>query len=236
MARFDSLKYPVHKADPNIPLDQQFPRLFSLPEMRRLKERGTWATIVKYIVFLYDKGTDLIAEYPSDLKARKEEAAALAGYVRDSKGQWNKEAQAIMDIKVPEVHAAILAYLKEQKYVVWTEIVVTEEELYEFQKLRFMSIDTGETRSKRKKGEEKEEFVKKEVTDKEIYEAAAKKDALMKACNERIKQLEVLYGQFYGDSKKDLMDVEFEEMIKPETAERILAQIAPKQVPATESI
>ncbi len=219
--RYSNLKYKVHISEQ--PLDKAFPELFRSTEMKQLKFYQTWEKITKYIVFLYSKETGLFDEYQSDLTERKMAAAIDAGYAKTKAGTWPEDIQDIMDVKNKKVNAAILAFLKQQNHVVWTEITITQQELFEFQKLRFMSIDTGE-KKRRKKNEDKEEVIEKASSDKDIYEAAKKKDALMSACNERIKALEQLYVQFYGDSKKDLISAEFEEMITPEKAERILTK------------
>lgn len=224
--RYATLKYRVDK-EYDKPLDVVFPELFRSLEMRKVKQYGEWEKIVKYIVFMYTKGTPLVEEYPSDLQARKEAAALDAGYTKTTKNEWPVVIKDIMAIRNDISYHAIMAWLRQQKHVVWTEIVVTEEELFEYQKLRFMSIETGE-RKKRKRVKENGEYNTEEadvrdIDDKDIFEAAKKKDALMAACDARIKALEILYVQFYGDSKKDLMDVEFEEMITPERSDRLFS-------------
>lgn len=215
--RYSNLRYPVHRATQ--PLDVAFPELFRLPEFKKLKSIPEWEKITKYIVFMYSSNTDLLSEFPSNLKDRKEAAAIDAGFVKTKTG-WPKSIQDVMDVNVIKVNDAIFAYLKKQKHVVFTEIVVTEQELYEFQKLRFLSIEVTERkkRGKKKDGEDSGSA----TTDKDVYDAAKKKDALKDACEKRIKYLESLYEQFYGDSKTELMNAEFSEMITPETAERIM--------------
>lgn len=218
--RYSQLKYKVHLTDKA--LDVAFPALFRSPEMKRLKFIKNWSKVVKYIVFMYSKETGLIPEFPSELKARKEAAAIDAGFERDLVGAFPQDIQEIMDIQNKDVTAAILAYLKHQSHMVWMEIQVTEQELFDFQKLRFMTIDTGTKKLKKKKGEEVEVNDLNSPSEKDIYDAARKKDELLEACEKRIKYLESLYNQFYGDSKKELMESEFTEMITPENAERLM--------------
>lgn len=213
--RFSSLRYPFHKKAGQ-PLDVAFPGLFKNEEFRRLKKRPSWEKIAKYILVLYDHNTDLLHEYPV-LRDRKEAAALEAGYLKDRKDAWPEEIETIMAIRDQASYDAIMCFLKIQNHAVWTNIVVTEQELDEFQSLRFMSIDMG------KKKKDKDEA---EVANADIYEAAKKKNTLMEACNDRITLLKSLYEQFYGDSQKDLQSVEFSEMITPENAERILAKMA----------
>lgn len=217
MARFDRLKYPVHKLQPGQTADQAFPTLFKIPEFKKLKSSkkhaADYSRLACYIVLLYDKGTDLADEFRDDLKARKDAAATAAGYERIG-GKWPAHVQKVMDVQDEEAYHAILAYLKEQKYPLWREICVTEQELDEFNKIRFASIT-------KKKGEEKD-----------IIKAATEKDKLKEACETRIKSLDSLYTQFFEDHS-DVKKAEFEEMITPENAERILEKETPPYVELT---
>ena len=196
MERFSSLRFKVHKADS---LDKSFPELFKLPEFKRLKIRPDWEKIVRYICFLYDPDSELVKEFP-DLTERKEAAATEAGYTRDEQGKWPIPLKMIMDIRDEEVYEAILEFLKIFRNHEWTDIVVTEQEMWEFQKLRLQAIDPEEG---------------------DVYGAARKKDDLMEAVSKRRASLKLLYAAFYGDNK-DLEAPEFEEMITPENASRIL--------------
>jgi hypothetical protein len=226
--RFSALKYNPKKATK--PFDQEWPNLYRHTEFRRLKELPEGDKVAAYILFLYSKETDLVHEHPSNLKERKEAAAIEAGFERNADGTWPDVAQALMDIQNQRAYNATMLWLRLQKHVVWTEIVVCEQELFEFQKLRFMAIDTGKRRKSKKKDEEEEDEDSEDLFGfglgkKEVYAAANEKDSLMEACNTRIKQLENLYQQFYGDSRKDLQNAEFSEMITAENAERIVEEM-----------
>lgn len=213
--RFSTLKYRVDK-DHSHPLDVVFPELFKMFEFQVLKAQQLgWERIFKYIVLMYTKGTPLVNEFPSDLKARKEAALLVAGYSRDVVDNWDMEAKQIMDLTLEEVFRCIMAFLKFQKNMIWTEIAVCEQELYDYQKVRFKPLDI--------KGED----------DKDIYAAAKNKGALKEACDKLIKSLEALYEQFYGDSKEDLMNSEFSEMITPEKAERIIIEMEKEETKKT---
>lgn len=212
--RFSSLRYPFHKKVGQ-PLDVAFPGLFKNAEFKRLKQRGTWEKIVRYILVLYDFNTDLLHEYPV-LRERKEAAALEAGYVKNSKDAWPDEIENIMAIRDHASYEAIMCFLKIQNHAVWTHIIATEQELEEFQGYRIMSIEMG----KKKKGDDGDETAKID-----IYDAAKKKDILLDSCDIRISRLKSLYEQFYSDHQKELQSVEFDEMITPENAERILAKM-----------
>lgn len=232
--RFSNLKYNPKKA--KVPLDEAFPQLFRYHEFRKLKEWGNWQKITAYILFMYSKDTDLAQEFPSNLQERKEAAALEAGYNISPDGKWPSEISKIMDIKNQIVYDAIMMYLKIQNHNTWTEIVVTEEELFDFQKLRFRRIDVGGEKKKRPRQnsetQEQPEETAKKGKELDIYSAAGKKDILMDSCNKRIAQLEVLKKQFYGDSRKDLEFVEFKEMMTPENAERIMTERPYEEVTA----
>lgn len=209
--RFETLRYKVHTSDH---IDKDFPELFRSAEFKKLRLRPDYQKLIKYIVFLYDKGTPLTNEYQSDLRARKDAAAIEAGYQKID-GKWSDDLQKMMDAQDQDGVAAIMQFLKVQRNNVWIEINVTEQELYEFQTLRFAAIASpGKTKGK------------KAAPGKEIYEAANKKDSLKEACDSRIKYLEGLYVQFYGDNK-DIQEAEFSEMITPENAERLLEGTKP---------
>lgn len=198
MERFSSLKYKVHQATE--PLDKSFPDLFRLPEFKKIKLRKEWERIVKYIVFLYDPGSDLQTEF-QELKDRKEAAAIEAGYVREPSGKWSKELILIMQIKDDETHAAILAFLKKFKSDDWTNIVVTTQERDEFQELRFKAINDDTS---------------------DLYGDAKKKDGLMDSVDKRNTSLKLYKASFYGDSM-ELESPEFDEAMTPENSERIFA-------------
>lgn len=204
MARFDSIRFKVHKADDQ--LDRAFPELFRIPEFQKLRLRPNWEKVVKYICFLYDPDTDLAQEFQSDLTERKEAAAVEAGFTRDDRDKWPEDLRRIMAIKDEDVHAAIIAFLRIFNNHEWTDIVVTEQEIWEFQALRFKAIE--------------------EKDNNDLYGDAKKKDTLMAAVKDRRANLKVLYRQFYGDHE-DLERPEFDEMITPENAERILATMPP---------
>jgi hypothetical protein len=139
MARFDSLKYPVHRLKPGETVDKAFPDLFKKPEFKKIRARADYHRLTCYIVYLYDKGTDLTQEFPNNLQARKDAAASEAGYEKVA-GKWTKQIQDVMDIRDKDSMEAILAFLKGQRYHIWTEIIVTEQELDEFQRIRFQSV------------------------------------------------------------------------------------------------
>lgn len=207
MDRYSGLKYKVHLTP--FEVSKNFPELFRDPVIKKNKLSDK---VMRYIIYLYDKGTGLIHEFQSDLKARKEAAATDAGFKKEA--DWPEEILSVMELRDQKSFEVIMAFLRLQKHNVWTEICVTEQELHEFQTLRMTTIGNKD------KGKKKDKTAEE---DKDILIAAEKKEKLMKACQERIKSLESLYEQFYGDNK-ELIAVEFEEMVTPEKAERLFVE------------
>lgn len=213
--RFENLKIPIHTVALD-KIESSFPLLFKHQEFSdfmkqrepKPKEGEKLATnhlfftkaerpkIVKYIIFLYDKGSELNEEFPDKLDDRKEAAMIEAGFAPGK--QWPEKIRAVMDIKNPMTNAMAMRYLKIQNYPVWTDIVVTTQELDEFLKLRFEAVDTDNA-----------------------LEHAKKKTALMEACQSRRQYLDKLNKQFYDDHF-GLRDVKELEMITPENNARIL--------------
>lgn len=211
MDRYSSIRYKVHLAKNSI--IKEFPELFKHKEFQALTDRADFEPLIKYIMFLYDKNTQLIHEYQTDLNERKAEAAKDAGY-RKTGAKWPKNIQDVMDIQDPVATAAIMQLLKMQRHNVWTEIIITEQELFEYQSLRFTPV--GKKKAKRGSA----------MDEKMIIESTVKKEALLKACNQRISILENLYAQFFGDNI-DLQQAEFEEQVRPEIAERLFSDLKP---------
>jgi hypothetical protein len=119
-----------------------------------------------------------------------------------------------MDIQDPVATSAIMQLLKMQRHNVWTEIIITEQELFEYQSLRFTPVG----KKKAKRGSP--------IDEKMIIESTVKKEALLKACNQRISILENLYAQFFGDNV-DLQAAEYDEQVRPEIAERLFSDVKP---------
>lgn len=207
--RYSAVRYKVHLVPDGKSLHEAFPELFKNKAFAKLKQRPDCDALVRYVIYLYDKGTELTIEFQNDLKARKEEAARDAGFKKTS--NWAKSVQDVMEIRDRDATEAIMEYLKMQNNLLWTEICVCEQELFDYQTLRFTPV------TKKKKNADT-------LDDKAVIEATTKKDALQKACDTRIKLLKGYYAEFYGDHL-DVKEAEFTEMIRPETAERILAEM-----------
>lgn len=199
--RFSRLKFPVHKISEAEGFDKQLPELFRLPEFKKLKLLPNWWKIVRYIVYLYDKNTDLAQEFPNDLKARKEAAALESGYTREGgSNKWPEVLEEIMGMKHKDVYTAIVAYMRLQDSPLLSDIHATEQEFYDFQERRLRPIEDDDDLKQR--------------------------DLLMEMCKKRRVAIDSMKSEFYGDHR-DVQNAEFSEMITPEKAERILDSMDP---------
>lgn len=124
--------------------------------------------LMKYVVYLYDEGTDLTDEYPDDVRLRKEAAAKEAGFKRDGNGEWPVRVQDVMDFKDPLAIELIMSYLQSQRNIIWREIKMIEEELEMFYRQRSRMVMTGKIGTKddlleltKKRMDEKDDLLKK---------------------------------------------------------------------------
>lgn len=224
------LKYRVDKITPEDDLRKTLPKLISIPEFEqfyntRAASRQWRNSIIKYIGLIYDHKSELLSEYPRNLEKRKDAAAEMAGFVRDETGNWKDSYQEFIQVK-PNRVPLILAFLKDQNNYLWTEIVTTEQELEEFQTIRWKKITTTKTRKRRGKGKEGEDnFLTIDIEDKDLFDATSKKDKLMDACEKRLTRLEELYKRFYRDNA-DVHKAVQDMPITPENALELLANVS----------
>lgn len=83
----------------------------------------------KYTVYVYDPDSDLVDEYPYDIRLRKDAAAREAGWKRDHNGMWLPWLTEIFELKNPTAVHYIMDFLKVLKEPIWKEIVFQTEEL-----------------------------------------------------------------------------------------------------------
>lgn len=155
--RFSRLSFPIHKVD-----YKTVAELYkAMPGLRRyFQDAGSTPSpyfqgrgemqlkVIKYIIYVYDEGTDLTDEYPDDTRIRKEAAAKEAGFKRDTDGNWPQDVQDILDFKEPVVVEWTLQYLKTQKSQIWREIKIIEEELDGMYRARAETVKSGSFSSK----------------------------------------------------------------------------------------
>jgi len=205
--RFARLQFPVHQVDAKNPeeffellpgLRRYFQKLRwgkvkvtnafgGEPEMVdgiEANYRGVFENdiikVVKYIVFMYDPDSDLLAEYPEDTRLRKEAAAKEAGFKRNQVGEWPPYIEDIFNLKEKQVTLWIVEYLKVKKNHIWTEIKYIEEEIELLQRQRMDAMIQGKV-----------------------------EPTMMKLIKDRLEERESLYKRFYAehlDLKKATQD------------------------------
>lgn len=208
--RFSRLKFPIHKIEArDLPdLFRQMPglrrffqslnRLDDVPKSNLYRDdqgNDHTAKVIKYIVLLYDENSDLVDEYPDDLRLRKEAGAREAGFKRKD-GKWPDFLVEIMEMRDRQAIEWMIDYRKTQKSSVFTDIRLIEDEI--------------ETINRRR------------VT--ELYDSDfSKKNDLLEAVQKRRTELENLYKKFWAESR-DLKQVG-EEILHPVSPENVFKEL-----------
>ncbi len=74
----------------------------------------TFEQVAKYIIYLYDKDSDLRSMF-FDYRERKKESARLAGFKRGKDGKYDTPVEGIILGQNKEVNHAIMCYLRQSK-------------------------------------------------------------------------------------------------------------------------
>lgn len=112
------------------------------PAVQKFKNQA-----LRYMIWLYSKDSILNTKPQEALKDRKYKALDLAGF---QLGPLTKKFQPhvitkLVELREPKFMRAVLAYLRySQRSELWSEIIITEEQLYEAHALRFAPVDKGE--------------------------------------------------------------------------------------------
>lgn len=225
MNLYENLKYRV-----DLITDDEFPdevsSILQIPGIKKIKNRpksqNKWKhAVIKYIGLLYDPKSPYPVEF-RDLDKRKQAVAEECGFTR--KGQrgekyW-EEYQQFMDLDTDIAREAILDFLHDIHYSVWTEIQTTEQELWEITQLRWEKITTKKTRTHTSKAKGKEGETTSydtDIADKAIFDATSAKGKLMDEARRRRDYLKDLYEEMYADNL-DAKAAEREVPISPENA------------------
>lgn len=198
---FDGLKFPAHKVAKEDDILDKFPQLGRIKSFKMYK--GDWKTqVIKYIIFLYDKGSDLYDEIP-DFRKRKEIAADLAGFSKQ-KGRphgWSGPIGYAISANFDHeqgvgIFKMILAYLQLQNSYEWQELCILEQEYEEFTELRLSRI--------------------KDESDKDVLMAAEKKNKLRQASHEIIDKIREYHGIVFEDNEDVSGHVKHIKLTSPE--------------------
>ena len=187
--RWQHLQVPVHTVDKD--LDEAF-AIFQRKEFQGIPK--TWRDrTLKYIVYLYDKNSDLIHEYP-DLTERKRAAATEAGwdFLNAEKNKFNIKVERIMELRDERTRAAVLKYLELQNSKEMDMIHYNEQLFAEYRDLLLRPVLDEPTSKEDALG----------TTDvKNIYATADYKKKLREECKQIASDLEKLYAKVYGDNE-----------------------------------
>lgn len=120
---FKDLHYKVHHLEPN-----DHDELLDMEEFRGVDltsvHKQKLVKAIKYLVYMYDKGSPLVPKYP-DILERKDKAVSLAGLTK----QYNKDIiEAVTELQEP-FFTILMSMLKKQNEPVFS-MLVTQEELF----------------------------------------------------------------------------------------------------------
>ena len=189
--RYQRLTYPIHEVEGDI--RDKFPQLKNIPGWKGADEK-----VLRYIIFCYDRGSELIEEH-KDLDARKKKAAVEAGF----EGLPPKITK-VMDLSDRDGLDLIIAYLHFHNHHALTMIMYTEQLFWDNTKLLMSPILEG-----------KDSMVDP-ATHKKILDAANVRKNLREE-NVNIKNdLDRLYAEVYSDNKELIEEVKIRR-ISPET-------------------
>lgn len=183
---YQKLHFKVHEVPHGTELLIKFPQLGAIDEFRKYG-KGNRNYVIRYIMYAYDPGSDLVDLYPEDLKQRKEAALIEAGFERNKKDEFDQELIALMELRDEKVLEMIFAYLKIINNKLWMMIVSTEEMFLEYQKLIMKPISAQGDKEK------------------DTITAADMKKKLREECNSMFNDLQKYYKTFFGGNQ-DLED------------------------------
>lgn len=203
--KFQALKYKIFgKSDEEVaeilkPLETRF------AQVRKLRQNmTTYVSVMKYLLFLYDPGTDLNRDFVR-LEDRKQEAAKLAGLLK-------VKDLSYLDRIFSSTHAEILDVVQVLITEVYHDIDYREwhtlhEELDEYTAARWEKIENKRKKGRRKSGEDTEVT---EVTghNKSSMETLSMKSKLREDCKRIRELLAELETKIFGDNK-DIAEIAY---------------------------
>lgn len=193
--KFQSLKYRIYgKPDPEVeemfkPLETRY------AQVRKLKQKPTtYLQLMKYLVYLYDPGTDLNRDFVR-LEDRKNEASKLSGLLLIKDLAY---LDRITNNTYPEMLDVIQVLLTEVYHDIdYREWHTLHEELDEYTSARWEKIE-----SKRKKGRKGEEIAEVSGHSKTTMDILTMKSKLREDCKRIRELLAELNTKIFGDDKE----------------------------------
>lgn len=185
--RYARLTYPIHDAEGSI--FDAFPILRQIPGFDKIKDEK----VAAYIIYLYDKGSDLPVEI-KELSMRKDAAAFEAGFRQDKDGHWPSKAQKLFDLSNDNTRQLIISYLHWHNHRDITMIHYTESMFWENTALLMRPILDKESHGALSPADAKK-----------VLDAADTKKKLREENMAIKKDLDSLYRDVYGDNE-DLLE------------------------------
>lgn len=196
ISKFKNLKFKIHNLKESESVLSKFPELKKYKVINRSKYPDL-DKILRYIIYLYDPGSDLRLDIP-DLSSRKRAAATLAGYTNET-----PELNKIMEFKEPKIVDLIHCFLTEiyhnRDYREW---ITLNQELDEYTRLRLKGLDEDTNDS----GE-----------DLDLFKASDLKGKLRKQCDDIHEKLDKIENKLFGGDTELLSLAYKSRFINPES-------------------
>jgi hypothetical protein len=221
--KFQRLKYKIFgKTDEEVeimikPLQERY------APIRQLKKNTNYLAIIKYLLYLYDPGTDLNQEFVR-LEDRKNAAASYSGLSKI----LGKVKDQVFDCEHSDALEVIYILLTEifhnRDYREWQTL---HKELDEYTKARWEKVGG---KKKKKKGKEdaavdEDEDYETSSNSKSRLEALNEKSQLRKQCEEINERLDQLDRKIFGDNH-DVKEVAYKaRFLSPESYSRAAKQV-----------
>lgn len=197
---FRKLKFNIFDIPPDVDVLDQYPELGRQKVFVKSKA-PLKNTLLRYLIFLLDPGSDLIREI-KDLKDRKVRAAELAGFTKGT--DYLTEIFECRDKTTLEFIECFLTQVyHNRKYTEWQTL---QQELEEYTRLRWVQIEVKD--SKKKKNENPEDV--------DVYKAAAEKTKVRQQSEEIHRMLDALEKEIFGDNDDIKNIAEKSRFISPE--------------------
>lgn len=129
---FIKLAFPIHLMEEGELVLEKFPRLKNVFKNIIIMDGDKVVDIdinkvIKYIIFVYDKGSPLLTKFES-LVTRKVTGAALAGF--DHTNEFEKEVELMMKCKLSSINNMIIGYCRLMRSRLFSLIVASNESFH----------------------------------------------------------------------------------------------------------
>lgn len=215
--KFQRLKFKIYGKSDKDMLELLQPLEVRFQPLRTLKKSPHYLALMRYLLYLYDPGTDLNQEYVR-LEDRKQAASSLSGLI---KIQDLAYVDQVIDNTYPDTLEVIQILLTEvfhdRKYREWQTL---QNELDEYTKARWDPIEATKSRKT------KDEIIQvSSGQTKATLEALTLKTELRQACADIQEKLDRIEREIFGDHR-DVKELAYKSrFINPESFARAMRQV-----------